>query len=90
MGVLTLWWSELGAMMVAGAKQNLAHIIVRNGFAMDQIATPEASAPCNHLLMDAIQDKQNTNRHEWVFLHFGGLNWHCKRETAYRAKIPLT
>ena len=78
MGVLTLWWSELGAdgsKSVDRAKQNLAHIIPRNGFAMDQIATPEASAPCNHLLMDVIQDKQNTNRHEWVFLHFGGLNW---------------
>ena len=44
-------------------------------FAMNQIATPEAFTSCNHLPMDAIQDKQNSIQDEWASTEDNSSNW---------------
>ena len=38
---------------------------------MDKITTPEASKVCNHLFVDALQDKQSSIGDEWVIR----VNW---------------
>ena len=47
---------HVGRMSSAKSAPNLSN----NGFTTNQIMTRKASAPCNHVCMDAMQDKQQS------------------------------
>ena len=55
-----------GRLLVLVAAQNLPQM--QNGIANSQIVTEKVSALCNHVCVDATQDKQQSIEDEWVLL----------------------
>ena len=44
--------------------------------------TRKAATPCNHICMDAIQDRQNSIGDEWMVLGYGSGDWALGTEDA--------
>ena len=67
---------------IAKSATNLSN----NGFTTNQIMTKNASTSCNHVCMDAMQDKQKFTEDEWAVIGIAGSLWPLRVGWKYSAK----
>ena len=59
--------------LAVGSSTKSAPILSTNGFITNQIMTRKASASCNHVCIDDMQDKQKSIGDEWAVIGISGL-----------------
>ena len=71
------WWdcqTSLACEWI-GSSAKSAPNLSKNGFGPNQIMIRKASTSCNHVCMDAMQDKQKLIGDEWAVIGLAGSLW---------------
>ena len=66
--------ASVGGLAVAHSAESAPNLS-KNGFATKQIMTRKAPTSCNHVCMDAMQDKQKSIGDEWAVIAVAGSLW---------------